>query len=91
MSSLGLYRHAALIHNQGVYTRIEQGADRRYTEESLPGILRRVKDYGASFSERVQAIVLGLASHPDLDCRFLGIRLSFSDFYKMRKEQQQRA
>ena len=71
-----------------MYTRIDQGADRRYTEESLPGILARVKDYGASFSERVQSIVQGLASHPDLDCRFLGIRLSFSDFYKTRKEQQ---
>ncbi|RDX55466.1 gamma-tubulin complex DGRIP91/SPC98 component [Lentinus brumalis] len=77
---------------RGVYTRTEQGPDRRYTQESLPGILDRVKDYGASFSERVQAIVLSLASHPDLDCRFLGIRLSFSDYYKMKKEpQQQRA
>ncbi|KAI0698533.1 gamma-tubulin complex DGRIP91/SPC98 component [Cerioporus squamosus] len=75
---------------RGVYTRIDQGADRRYTQESLPGILGRVKDYGASFSERIQTIVFSLASHPDLDCRFLGIRLSFSDFYKMKKEQQQR-
>ena len=74
-----------------MYTRIDQGADRRYTEESLPGILARVKEYGMSFSERVQTIVLGLATHSDLDCRFLGIRLSFSDFYKMKKEQQTRA
>ncbi|KAI0774140.1 gamma-tubulin complex DGRIP91/SPC98 component [Fomes fomentarius] len=74
---------------RGVYTRTDHG-DRRYTEESLPGILARVKDYGASFSERVQTIIQGLASHSDLDCRFLGIRLSFSDFYKTRKEQQQR-
>lgn len=70
-------------------TRIDQG-DRRYTQESLPGILSRVKDYGASFSERVQAIVQGLTTHPDLDCRFLGIRLSFTDFYKTKKEQQTR-
>ncbi|KAI0775939.1 gamma-tubulin complex DGRIP91/SPC98 component [Trametes elegans] len=76
---------------RGVYTRMETAEDRRYTSESLPGILDRVREYGAAFSERVQAIVLALASHPDLDCRFLGIRLSFSDFYKTRKEQQMRA
>ncbi|PIL37022.1 hypothetical protein GSI_00714 [Ganoderma sinense ZZ0214-1] len=68
-----------------------QGGDRRYTEESLPGILARVKDYGMSFSDRVQGIVQGLSTHSDLDCRFLGIRLSFSDFYKTRKDQQLRA
>ncbi|KAJ8464042.1 hypothetical protein ONZ51_g9857 [Trametes cubensis] len=76
---------------RGVYTRIETAEDRRYTAESLPGILSRVREYGAAFSERVQTIVQALASHPDLDCRFLGIRLSFSDFYKTRKEQQLRA
>ncbi|TBU49363.1 gamma-tubulin complex DGRIP91/SPC98 component [Dichomitus squalens] len=76
---------------RGVVTRIDGRSDGRYTQESLPGILARVKDYGMSFSERVQVIVLALATHSDLDCRFLGIRLSFSDFYKMRKEQQTRA
>lgn len=74
-----------------MHTRIETVEDRRYTIESLPGILSRVREYGAAFSERVQAIVQALAAHPDLDCRFLGIRLSFSDFYKTRKEQQLRA
>lgn len=72
-------------------TRVDQGSDRRYTQESLPDILARVKDYGSSFSERVQTIVQGLTTHSDLDCRFLGIRLSFSDFYKTKKDQQLRA
>ncbi|CDO71343.1 hypothetical protein BN946_scf184908.g101 [Trametes cinnabarina] len=76
---------------RGVYTRMETAEDRRYTAESLPDILSRVREYGAAFSDRVQAIVQALASHPDLDCRFLGIRLSFSDFYKTKKEQQLRA
>ncbi|KAI0824783.1 gamma-tubulin complex DGRIP91/SPC98 component [Trametes gibbosa] len=76
---------------RGVHTRIETAEDRRYTTESLPDILARVREYGAAFSERVQAIVQALAVHPDLDCRFLGIRLSFSDFYKTRKEPQTRA
>ncbi|KAL7282306.1 gamma-tubulin complex DGRIP91/SPC98 component [Trametes coccinea BRFM310] len=76
---------------RGVYTRIESAEDRRYTTESLPDILSRVREYGAAFSDRVQGIVQALASHPDLDCRFLGIRLSFSDFYKTKKEQQLRA
>ncbi|KAI0353516.1 gamma-tubulin complex DGRIP91/SPC98 component [Trametes cingulata] len=84
-------RDAEKDATRGVYTRIETADDRRYTAESLPGILSRVREYGAAFSERVQAIVLALAAHPDLDCRFLGIRLSFSDFYKMRKDQQIRA
>ena len=66
---------------------MDQASDRRYTQESLPDILSRIKDYGASFQERVQTIVQSLASHPDLDCRFLGIRLSFSDFYKAKKDQ----
>ncbi|KAH9918192.1 gamma-tubulin complex DGRIP91/SPC98 component [Epithele typhae] len=75
---------------RGVYTRVDPNAG-RYTQESLPDILSRVKDYGSAFSERVQTIVQGLATHPDLDCRFLGIRLSFSDFYKTKKDQPQRA
>jgi gamma-tubulin complex component 3 len=56
--------------------------------DTLPRIRRRIKEYGTSFSEQAQTIVHGLQSHPDLDCRFLGIRLSFSDFYKTKKEQQ---
>ncbi|KAL1944175.1 hypothetical protein VTO73DRAFT_3360 [Trametes versicolor] len=84
-------RDAEKDATRGVHTRIETAEDRRYTIESLPGILSRVREYGAAFSERVQAIVQALAAHPDLDCRFLGIRLSFSDFYKTRKEQQLRA
>jgi gamma-tubulin complex component 3 len=57
--------------------------------DALPRIRRRIKEYGSSFSERAQSIVQGLQTHPDLDCRFLGIRLSFSDFYRSKKEQQQ--
>ncbi|KAH9951715.1 gamma-tubulin complex DGRIP91/SPC98 component [Amylocystis lapponica] len=76
---------------RGVVTTIEQGADRRYSAESVQEILTRVKDFGALFSERTQAIVQALQTHPDLDCRFLGIRLSFSDFYKTKKEQQLRS
>ncbi|KAI0638044.1 gamma-tubulin complex DGRIP91/SPC98 component [Trametes polyzona] len=84
-------RDAEKDSTRGVHTRIEAAEDRRYTRESLPGILARVREYGTAFSERVQAIVQALATHPDLDCRFLGIRLSFSDFYKTRKDQQLRA
>ncbi|ETW84038.1 hypothetical protein HETIRDRAFT_415759 [Heterobasidion irregulare TC 32-1] len=71
---------------RGVYT----GSKRHHTGESsdeLRRILQQVREYGSSFSEKVQGIVHGLQSHADLDCRFLGIRLSFSDFYKSRKEQ----
>jgi len=54
--------------------------------ENLPRVLRRVREYSTSFSERAQSIVHSLQTHPDLDCRFLAVRLSFSDYYKSRKE-----
>jgi gamma-tubulin complex component 3 len=54
----------------------------------LPGLLSILKEYGSTFSEKIQTMVLQLQVHPDLDCRFLGIRLSFSDFYKSKKDQQ---
>jgi gamma-tubulin complex component 3 len=65
-----------------------------FDADALPRIRRRVKEYGSSFSERAQTIVQALQGHLDLDCRFLGIRLSFSDFYRSKKEmvqQQHRA
>ncbi|OCH90974.1 gamma-tubulin complex DGRIP91/SPC98 component [Obba rivulosa] len=64
-----------------------QPTERRHDSKALPAILGRVQEYSTSFSERAQTIVHALQSHADLDCRFLGIRLSFSDFYKTRKEQ----
>ncbi|KAI6151939.1 gamma-tubulin complex, component 3 [Pisolithus tinctorius] len=47
-----------------------------------------VKEYSTTFSDLALSIVHTLQSHPDLDCRFLGIRLSFSDFYRAKKDQQ---
>ncbi|KAI0939289.1 hypothetical protein AcW1_004371 [Taiwanofungus camphoratus] len=76
--------------DRGVVTIVGQGV-RRHDPAAVHDILNRVREYGTSFSERVQSIVQGLQIHPDLDCRFLGIRLSFSDFYKTKKEQQQKS
>ena len=70
---------------QGLYT----GSEQRGAQHSLPDILGRIKEYSTLFSERMQTIVSALQSHSDLDCRFLGVRLSFSDFYRSRKEQAQ--
>ncbi|KAN0097611.1 Spc97 / Spc98 family domain containing protein [Tylopilus felleus] len=67
----------------------------RMGPQSLSKIRALVREYSASFSDSAQSIVHALQSHPDFDCRFLGIRLSFSDFYRTKKEhqllQQQRA
>jgi len=52
---------------------------------SISQIRKLLKEYSTSFSERMQNIVQGLQSHPDLDCRFLGIRLSFSEFYRVKR------
>jgi gamma-tubulin complex component 3 len=67
---------------RGVHT----GSNVDLNSDALPGILARLKEYGAQFTEKAQIIVMQLQGHPDLDCRFLSIRLSFSDFYKTRKE-----
>lgn len=58
----------------------------RSAADNLPRVLRRVKEYSGLFSEHALAIVHSLQVHPDLDCRFLSVRLNFSDFYKSRKE-----
>ncbi|EPT03667.1 hypothetical protein FOMPIDRAFT_1028525 [Fomitopsis schrenkii] len=73
---------------RGVFTGIPASGSNRHDPEAVHDILTRVREYGTSFSERVQAIVQALSTHTDLDCRFLAIRLSFSDFYKTRKEPQ---
>lgn len=72
-------------NQRGVVTaRTRRG--RHDSAEVLDGMLDRVREYGASFSERVQVIVHHLQVHSDLDCRFLGIRLSFSEHYKTKKD-----
>ncbi|TFK43488.1 gamma-tubulin complex DGRIP91/SPC98 component [Crucibulum laeve] len=79
-------RDQELDAERGVYTGASTTSPLHSQE--LAGLLNRVKEYGTSFSDRAQVIVQHLTVHPDLDCRFLGIRLSFSDFYRTRKEQQ---
>jgi len=54
-------------------------------------MLSRLKEYGVSFSERAQIIVQHLQVHPDFRCRFLGVRLSFSEFYKSKKDHPSKA
>ncbi|OJA18989.1 hypothetical protein AZE42_00397 [Rhizopogon vesiculosus] len=56
--------------------------------QSISQIRKLLKEYSTAFSERMQTIVQALQSHPDLDCRFLGIRLSFSEFYRAKKDRE---
>ncbi|CAL1700978.1 unnamed protein product [Somion occarium] len=77
-------RDAQRDEERGVFTGIRP--EPRYAPDTLPHILGRIREYGGMFSEKAQTIVHGLQSHSDLDCRFLGIRLSFSDFYKTKRE-----
>lgn len=71
--------------DRGIYTIPTQ---QRGGVPTLSQIRNLVKEYSATFSDLALSIVHTLQSHPDLDCRFLGIRLSFSDFYRAKKEQQ---
>ncbi|KAF8974520.1 gamma-tubulin complex, DGRIP91/SPC98 component [Flammula alnicola] len=73
---------------RGVYTGHAAEGDAASSRDNLSGLLDRLKDYGSGFSDKVQTVVQQLQIHPDLDCRFLGIRLSFSDYYKPKKDQQ---
>ncbi|KAG9127000.1 Microtubule-nucleating Tub4p (gamma-tubulin) complex component [Ceratobasidium sp. 392] len=70
---------------RGVFT-TEDGE--RPSTESLPRILRRVEQYSRSFSDLAMSIVVALNTHSDYECRFLGVRLSFSDFYRLKRERQ---
>ena len=74
-----------LTFRQGVFSGTKLP---NHASDALPGIIARVREFGTSFSDRAQNIVMQLQVHPDLDCRFLGVRLSFSDYYRARKEQQ---
>ncbi|RXW24692.1 hypothetical protein EST38_g1151 [Candolleomyces aberdarensis] len=64
--------------DRGVYTGKELPASTQDAGE----LISRLQEYGTSFKEKVQTLVQHLQVHPDLDCRFLAIRLSFSDYYK---------
>ncbi|TDL29201.1 gamma-tubulin complex DGRIP91/SPC98 component [Rickenella mellea] len=77
-------------YGRGVYTSAAPTSERsKSSADTLAQIRQNMEEYGTSFSERAQTIVHSLQTHPDLDCRFLGIRLSFSDFYKSKRDLQQ--
>ncbi|KAG5649023.1 hypothetical protein DXG03_000372 [Asterophora parasitica] len=79
-------RDEALDAQRGVITRRGHDDEGLHSSDALPGLLERLAEYNSSFSERAQTIVHHLQVHPDLDCRFLGVRLSFSDYYRSKKE-----
>jgi len=83
------YRDSEKDQARGIYTGIDR--EPRHGPHTLGDILSRVREYGSAFSEKMQNLVHGLQGHADLDCRFLAVRLSFSDFYKSRREQTQKA
>ncbi|KAI0304037.1 gamma-tubulin complex DGRIP91/SPC98 component [Russula brevipes] len=72
---------------RGIYTAVDTRAGPQQSD-ALSNGLRQCKEYGASFSEKVHVILHSLQTHVDLDCRFLAIRLSFSEFYRAKKEPQ---
>lgn len=73
-------RDRKLDPERGVYT----GNSDEIVNQDLSRILHPLQEYSSLFSQKVHGIVHLLQSHPDLECRFLGVRLSFSDFYRSR-------
>ena len=66
-----------LTFRQGVYTgKVPEST------QNASDLISRLHEYGTLFREKIQTMVQHLQVHPDLDCRFLAIRLSFSDYYK---------
>lgn len=47
--------------------------------------MQNVKNYAQRFSDRTLHLVQQLQVHSDLDCRFLAVRLSFSEYYRSKK------
>ena len=71
------------MKSQGVVTASDPDP---HVQENVEQTLRMIQEYSTAFSEKTQTLVHGLQSHHDLDCRFLGTMLSFSDFYKPKKD-----
>ncbi|KAH9077122.1 gamma-tubulin complex DGRIP91/SPC98 component [Lactarius deliciosus] len=80
-------RDSELDQERGIYTATTKHPGLQRSDALLNG-LRQCKDYGTSFSEKVQVILHALQAHVDLDCRFLSVRISFSDFYRAKKDSQ---
>ncbi|KAF5344118.1 hypothetical protein D9758_008907 [Tetrapyrgos nigripes] len=74
-------RDRALDTARGLYTGPSDDPNTSL-EESLPRLMRPVQEYGTQFSEKAQSLVQYLQVHSDLDCRFLAVRLNFSDYYR---------
>ncbi|ESK96046.1 spindle pole body component alp6 [Moniliophthora roreri MCA 2997] len=77
-------RDRQLDAERGIYTGPPD--DQETLEEALPRLMQPIKEYGMQFTERVQTLTQHLQIHSDLDCRFLGVRLNFSDFYRSKKD-----
>ncbi|KAJ3987247.1 gamma-tubulin complex, component 3 [Lentinula detonsa] len=79
-------RDQRLDFDRGLYTGPQD--PNSSLEENLPRLLQPVDDYGSQFSEKVQTLVAALQTHPDLDCRFLGVRLNFSEYYRGKQQKE---
>ncbi|KAF9268025.1 gamma-tubulin complex DGRIP91/SPC98 component [Marasmius fiardii PR-910] len=62
------------------------GDDNELLQEALPRLMRPINEYGTQFTERMHTLIQHLAIHTDHDCRRLGIRLNFSEFYRSKKD-----
>ncbi|KAL0070721.1 Microtubule-nucleating Tub4p (gamma-tubulin) complex component [Marasmius tenuissimus] len=77
------------LHDEerGIYSGPPQGgSDEEPLEEALPRLMRPINEYGNQFTERMHTLIQHLTIHTDHDCRRLGIRLNFSDFYRSKKD-----
>ncbi|KAG7096908.1 hypothetical protein E1B28_004313 [Marasmius oreades] len=63
-----------------------QGDEDEPLDEAIPRLTRPINEYGSQFTERMHTLIQHLAIHTDHDCRRLGLRLNFSEFYRSKKD-----
>ena len=51
----------------------------------VDAMLTQIHNASTDFTSLAAKVVTGLHVHPDQDCRFLAIRLSFNEYYKVTK------
>ncbi|KAF8655241.1 hypothetical protein AX16_003145 [Volvariella volvacea WC 439] len=71
---------------RGVFTGVQE---HRPQSQELHVLVHQIREYGNQFTVKSQHLVRELQQQTDLDCRFLGVRLSFSDYYKQQRREQQ--
>ncbi|WVQ74593.1 hypothetical protein IAR50_004194 [Cryptococcus sp. DSM 104548] len=71
---------------RGLYTPSAADDDPSKSEEQLQSVRIRIRNCANDFHDKVTSVVHMTGAHQDLDVRFLGIRIGFNGFFKLKKK-----